>query len=98
MPDQESFVDLHFPASGIDLSAGFSRQPNRPIGQQGLYARTTPEGVNVRAYESLSQRVRGGSRPGMVRHLPVPVVADWIIQNIDLIVFTSASAEKGAGQ
>ncbi len=52
-------MDMRFPIKGIDLSLAFSNQ--RPG--------TTPEGVNVRAYEPGTQRIRGGQRCGLSRYL-----------------------------
>lgn len=87
MPTSESFVDLHFPSSGVDISSAFSRQPNKDIGG-GLYARSTPIGLNVRGYEPITQRVRGGSRPGLARYNPSAVIAGWIIQETNVVTGT----------
>lgn len=84
--DGELFADLHFPAAGVDVSAAFCQQPNRPVTQDNLWARTARVGSNVRGYEGLN-RCRGGSRPGLSRYLASPVVADWVIQQLDLIVW-----------
>ncbi len=88
----ESFVDLHFPSAGVDISAAFSAQPNRPV-QGGVYARTTVAAVNVRGYEALTQRCRGGSRPGLSKYIPV-LVADFIIQELTTIVTVSQAAKS----
>lgn len=56
---QEAFTDLTFPVRGIDVAVGYDRQ--RP--------QTTPEGVNVRAFEPGSARARGGSRPGVAKYI-----------------------------
>ncbi len=81
----EVFADLHFPKAGMDTSMGFEAQPVRPIAD-GSYARTAREGVNVRSFEPSTLRSRGGQRPGLVRYIADPVVAGWIIQQLDLIV------------
>jgi len=87
MPDE--LKDIHFPKSGLDLSAAFSAQPNRPA-WGGEYARTTALGVNVRGWEALTQRVRGGSRTGLRKYIPVtPTGTTFIIQCLDVIVTTS---------
>lgn len=83
---QEVFDDWHFPKAGVDVSQGFSKQPNRPTGPEGEYARTTCLGVNVRSYEPATNRLRGGQRPGMVKYIPVPLVAGWIVQDLSLLV------------
>lgn len=74
--DDERFIDVRFPLAGVDLSMGFLRQPNRPI-MGGEYARTCAEGTNVRSFDNIQFRCRGGSRPGMVKFiaggLPAPI-------------------------
>ena len=60
MPDQEQFADLIFPLHGISLLQGFGMQTPG----------TTPIGLNVRTFEVLTQRGRGGSRPGLARYIP----------------------------
>lgn len=84
----EQFEDCHFPKAGIDLSMPVSQQTPRQISADE-WARTTPVGVNVRAYEPATDRARGGSRSGMERMISTPVVAGWIIQHLEVIV-TSA--------
>lgn len=63
MPDleryPESFTDMVFPANGIDLSGAYSEQS----------ASTTRLGANVRAFEAMAMRNRGGSRPGIAKYL-----------------------------
>ena len=93
MPQKEDEIDLHYPAAGIDLSAAFQAQPNKPVAG-GRYARTTPVAVNVRGYEAETQRVRGGSRPGLVKYIPVAPVAGWIIQELAVIVTTGQGAKS----
>ena len=96
-PLQESLQALHFPAAGVDLSRAFAAQPNRPVDQMPLapeqhfatlvYARTTPLGVNVRGFDVLGQRRRGGSRPGLVKWLPTqPNGVEWVSQDLALLV------------
>lgn len=81
---QENFIDLHFPAGGMDLSRPFYKQMPRDIG--GKYARTTPYGKNVRGYEAINERNRGGSRAGLVKWAPTAPVSGWILQNLATIV------------
>lgn len=52
---QESFADMVFPPGGVSLSEEFELQPEG----------TTPVGKNVRYFECLTGRGRGGSRPGL---------------------------------
>ena len=90
----ERLVTISFPAAGIDLSAAFCKQPNRPINAQGKYARTTVQAVNVVGYESQTERCRGGSRPGLSKYIPVPIVAGWIVQGLFTITIVSDSARN----
>jgi hypothetical protein len=90
MPDQ--LKDLHFPKSGLDISMAFSAQPNRPA-WNGEYARTTPLGVNVRGWEPLTGRIRGGSRTGLRKYIPLtPGNITWITQELNLIVRDGSGA------
>lgn len=78
---QEAFADLRFPSAGIDLLLSFSGQ--RPG--------TTPVGLNVRAFEPSTLRVRGGSRPGLVKFVTDQLPHSYssgsrLIQNLDLVV------------
>lgn len=76
LPDLDSYPDLTFPEAGLDLSAEFETQaPN-----------TTPVGTNVRAYEPLSGRDRGGSRQGLSRYVSTTVAGAHLIQHLNLIV------------
>jgi hypothetical protein len=58
MPDEQRPIEATFPTLGLDVSTEFDLQP----------AATTPEATNVRGFESLTQRDRGGSRPGLIRY------------------------------
>ncbi len=72
----ESFVDLRFPLKGVDVSQGFGMQ------QPG----TTPIGQNVRAYDTLTLRARGGSRPGLTRYINAQVNGTNVIQELNYVV------------
>jgi hypothetical protein len=61
----ETFQDMSFPLSGIDLSMGFSNQ------RRG----TTIQGQNVRAFEASTQRARGGMRPGLGQFIAGQVIS-----------------------
>jgi hypothetical protein len=78
----ESLADLTFPTQGIDLTAEFELQ--RP--------QTTPVGQNVRGYETLTQRQRGGSRPGLAQYVPQQVSGPHLIQHLNYIVDPQAIA------
>lgn len=98
MPDQEQNVDLHFPSGGLNVVSAFMRQPNRPIPPNNLYVRTCPIGQNVRSYDVLEDRIRGGSRGGLSKptNLPNDRVAGtpWVVQDLRLIATTSVDAES----
>jgi len=78
----EQYASMDFPLNGLDLTTEFELQ--RPG--------TTPVGKNVRAYEALTQRGRGGSRPGLVKYLPQQVSGPHLIQHLNYLVDPSADA------
>ena len=84
-----------FPYAGIDVMRHFSRQPNRPVGPQKKYSRTTPSAVNVRAYDATDGRLRGGSRSGLSKYVPVQVSGDNLVQGLNSIVGTGYAAPGG---
>lgn len=91
--DKEEFVTLHFPVAGIDLSKAFFRQPNRDVGN-GVYGRSCVSALNVRGFEATAERRRGGTRAGLAKYIPTPVIADWLIQHLNTIVWTSTAAKS----
>lgn len=56
---RQKTITIRFPMGGIDLSLGYNAQ--RPG--------TTPRGINVRTFDSGTNRARGGSRPGLTPFL-----------------------------
>jgi len=80
--DGESLADFPFPLRGLDVSTEFELQPDE----------TTPTGLNVRSYEPGTQRGRGGSRPGLVRYVPLQVSDTHLIQDLDFVVSSAESA------
>lgn len=74
MPDTE--IGIQFPTAGADLSSEFERQP--PL--------TTPDAANVRAYDTLGERERGGSRPGLSKLIDATVNGASVIQHITVVV------------
>jgi hypothetical protein len=79
-------IDLKFPAAGLDVTQPYGKPQPRALGD-GVYARTTRVGTNVRAYEATQDRRRGGSRPGLARYVPAPVVSGWVVQHLDVVAF-----------
>lgn len=86
----EEFKDLRFCCAGVDLSYAFSKQPNRPVRED--WARTTPLGMNVRAYEPSTDRMRGGSRPGIHKHIAGQVSGTNPLQEITSVVMSDGIA------
>lgn len=86
----ESFQDLSFPLAGVDVSQGFGRQPNRPT--EAGYARTTAVGVNVRAYDPVTNRARGASRPGLARYINARVNGTNLIQELGCLTSTQGTS------
>lgn len=78
MPD--NYIEAPFPMSGVDLGRGISGQAQR----------TTPVGVNVRVFEPLSFRGRGGSRPGFSKFITQQL--NGLIQELNLVVYADSSA------
>ena len=53
-------IELLFPVGGLSRLLAYQKQP--PF--------TTPDALNVRARETLEGRIRGGSRPGLLKAFP----------------------------
>lgn len=67
-PETTQMIQIQFPLAGIDSGDPVSFQ--RPL--------TTRDCLNVRAIESLTQRARGGRRPGLTQFIrqALPTVDD----------------------
>lgn len=79
--------DLHFPKAGLDVSRAFAKQPFRDV-SDGLYARSAPQGVNVRAYEPAAGRLRGGSRWGLSKYVNAQLAGTtWIVQHLSSVTY-----------
>lgn len=76
-------ASLPFPARGLDLSRGLSRQ----------LAGSTPLGRNVRLVEPYALRARGGSRPGTSKFVAgqVPEGSE-LIQHLNIVVLATGEA------
>lgn len=89
----ETFQDMHFPKAGIDKSGPFGRQPVRPGKAQGEFFRTTPVGQNVRGFDAILSRDRGGMRPGITKFIATQVNGVlWIVQHLSSMVTTIEGA------
>ncbi len=86
IPGPDKPVDMAFPVRGIDLSSAYDLQ--RPG--------TTPIAQNVRGYEPATDRLRGGSRAGLVKHVPAQVSGTHVIQDLNMIVGTSFASPFSA--
>jgi hypothetical protein len=76
VPDAEQEVGVIFPVQGIETSCEFSRQP----------ADTAPVGINVRTFESITLRARGGSRSGLTQYVPAQPAGANPIQHLNVLV------------
>ena len=84
--------DVHFPVGGMDLSGPFVRQKTKDVGE-GVYARTTPLGVNVRSRPG-GGRLRGGSRGGLSKWIGTRGIGStrWVVQGLAAVVGTGGTA------
>ena len=69
-------MPLQFPVSGVVENAPYSQQPPG----------TTPDALNVRSFDSLERRNRGGQRIGMSKLAASPISAGNQIQLLEQIV------------
>lgn len=84
-PPPDSLLAMGFPTGGIDVSTEFELQPPD----------TTPAGVNVRAFDPDTDRMRGGGRHGLTEAIPAQVNGTNSIQQIDTIVITDPIVTGG---
>lgn len=88
---QETFQDFHFPKAGLNTAGPYGRQPVVQ-GRDGTYVRTAAQGVNVRSYDCLLGRDRGGSRTGLSKYVAqlLPTTT-WVIQEVNTLASTTGS-------
>lgn len=72
----DKWLELVFPLQGINLATEFELQPGG----------TTPIGVNVRGYEAMTLRMRGGSRAGLVQYIPATVNGVALVQHLNILI------------
>jgi hypothetical protein len=82
---QESLVEQLFPLNGLNVASTYDSQPSG----------TTPVGLNVRTFEALTRRGRGGTRPGLSRYINAQVSGANKIQHLTYIVDPQAEALPG---
>jgi hypothetical protein len=79
-------VELRFPLKGIERSTAYHKQPQE----------TTPTAINVRAYDSGTNRARGGSRAGLTPFFGAGSTAQVsglnFIQSLSCIVTADSNA------
>lgn len=73
MPDKRKPMEIQFPFKGIDQITSYRRQPPG----------TTPYALNVRPFDALEQRLRGGQRSGHSKYFSSAVNGTNMIQQID---------------
>lgn len=78
----DTVTDMPFPLSGVSVAGEFNRQP----------AGTARHGVNVRAFDPIAFRGRGGGRPGLVKFNPATVAGANLIQHLNVIVDPTVDA------
>jgi len=91
MQAAEAFSNLVFPAAGVNRARAFANGSPRQLAD-GSYAYATRSCQNVRATDPESGRIRGGNRPGLAKYISSPVVADWVVQSLDVLVVVSPAA------
>jgi hypothetical protein len=69
-------IDLSFPVKGLDENWAYKAQPEG----------TSPDCLNVRPYDVISQRLRGGSRAGISRYFANPVNGTNSIQRMGVVI------------
>src|SRR5580692_5847102 len=79
---QPQIADLFFPISGVDVSVALENQTPD----------TTPEGLNVRAFDPTTNRARGGRRPGISKYIPAQPSGFNLIQHLQVVVDPQAIA------
>jgi hypothetical protein len=76
MPEPEQFADFVFPNFGMEVVTEYELQ------REG----TSPLMVNVRVFESLTSRARGGSRPGLSKFIPHDLSDPQPVQMLAILV------------
>ena len=85
--NKESYVEIPFPVGGLDESGAYHKQ-SPP---------TTPDCLNVRAFEPAKGRNRGGQRSGLERFCPVVLNGTNPIQDLNAVT-SAGSGPLGSGR
>ena len=78
----DTVTDMPFPLSGQNVAGEFGAPPGM----------TAVKGVNCRGFDPIARRLRGGSRPGLTKFLPVTPAGTHLIQHLDVIVDPTVDA------
>lgn len=87
---EETIQDVHFPKAGLSVAGLYGRQPVVQDSASGEYWKTAAAAQNVRSWEALTRRNRGGSRPGLSKYIAdaVPASETWIVQGVAVLATT----------
>lgn len=78
----DQIVPATFPTLGLDVTCEFGRQPDG----------TAPDSQNVRSFEQIQDRNRGGSRPGLSKYNTEQHSGTALIQHLSVLVDPQAPA------
>lgn len=99
-------IDIPFPLGGLDVSRAFGDQTATmsPLGasydqsfRQEKFE-TCAAGVNVRGYDAMQSRFRGGSRPGLTKYVSTQPNGASPIQGMGIMSVTGLTAPVGGVQ
>ncbi len=83
--NQDQYSELQFPLNGLYLATENETPPPN----------TTPVGSNVRTFETLTGRGRGGSRPGLKQYIPDQLIPGVKVQHLAVIIDPQAAGLFG---
>ncbi len=83
--NQDQYSELQFPLNGLYLATENETPPPN----------TTPVGSNVRTFETLTGRGRGGSRPGLKQYIPDQLIPGVKVQHLAVIIDPQSAALFG---
>ncbi len=78
--------DLRFPVKGFVENSGYSNQPDN----------TTPDVLNMRPFDAIDRRLRGGQRTGIQKYLASSVNGSARVQTIYTTIEASPTATSAA--
>jgi hypothetical protein len=83
------------PASQQPMLGGYDLNAQPDV---NMWASSTVSGINVRGYDPLLNRRRGGSRQGMSQFIPAQPNDESIIQNINYLIGTPGMQQNASGR